>query len=218
MCVFDDIIEHCSSDGASTRYIPVLLPAFFTYATDEATEVRQAAVYGLGVLAQHASAVAFDDASQQEAARRLLQVVDAPDAFSEDHASASDNAVSALGKLCRRSETISAAALPHWLEKLPLRADKEEARAVHRMLVEWCEATSPHLLGSNNERLPQIVVVFGHILGTDLIDSDTGQRIASILKQIHDGLPHVLQVLPTRADFAALSSEQRAALEQAISS
>ena len=74
LCVFDDIIEHCSADGASERYVGVLLPAFFTYATDELVEVRQAAVYGLGVLAEHSRAAAFDEANQQQAAMKLLQV------------------------------------------------------------------------------------------------------------------------------------------------
>ena len=218
LCVFDDIIEHCSADGGSARYVPVLLPAFITYAADEATEVRQAAVYGLGVLAEHGSAAAFDDAAQQQAGARLLQVIEAPDAFNEDNASASDNAVSALGKLCRRSDAIGAAAMQRWLQKLPLRADKEEARSVHRMLVELCEATNVHLLGPQNERLPQIIVIFGQVLGTELIDDETRQRIGNLLKQIRSGLPHVLQALPSHQGFASLSAEQRAALEQAISS
>ena len=44
------------------------LPAFFQYGVDPATEVRQAAVYGLGVLAEHSRAPAFDDAQLQQAA------------------------------------------------------------------------------------------------------------------------------------------------------
>ena len=148
----------------------------------------------------------------------LLQLVEAPEAFSDENASASDNAVSALGKLCRRSDSIGAAALPRWLTQLPLRADCEEARAVHRMLVELCEATNTHLLGPSDERLPEIVVVFGKVLGTDLVDEETGARIANLLKQIRNGLPHVLQALPAHPSFASLSPEQRAALEQAISS
>ena len=147
-----------------------------------------------------------------------MELVEAPDAFGDDYASASDNAVSALGKLCRRSEAIAAAALPRWLRLLPLRTDKEEARLVHGSLVEMVESTNAHLLGANNERLPDIIVVFGHVLGTDLIEPDKAERLINLLKQIRNGLPHVLQALPSHPGFAALSVDQRAALESAISS
>ena len=193
LCVFDDIIEHCSSDGGSARYVPAVLPAFLEYASDESAEVRQAAAYGLGVLAQHCSSSTFNELSQQQAAARLLQIIESPDAFNDENSSASDNAVSALGKLCRRSDTISAVATPRWLQSLPLRSDRDEARAVHCMLIELCEATDVHLLGSSNERLPHIIVVFGQILGTDLIDDGMSSRIATLLKQVRSGIPHVLQ-------------------------
>lgn len=218
LCVFDDIIEHCSADGGSSRYVPVLFPAFVQYAGDESAEVRQAAVYGLGVLAEHGPNDQFDDAMQQQACMRLLATVEHPEAYSEDNASASDNAVSALGKLCQRSPTIAAAAMPRWLARLPLQADREEARTVHGKLIELCEATNTHLLGASHERLPDVICVFGQLLGTDLIDDDHALRIGNILKQVRSGLPHVLQALPTHPAFVKLTTEQRGQLEAAISS
>ena len=216
LCVFDDIIEHCSSDGGADRYTPTLIPALLQYAADSEVGVRQASVYGLGVLAQHSRTL--DDATMQQAANRLLEVVDDPLAFSEDNASASDNAVSALGKLCRRSEGIAVHVMPRWLSKLPLKTDKEEARAVHRTLVELCEATNAALLGANHERLPEIICVFGQILDTELLEDEYEERVINILRQIRTGLPHVLQALPQHPGFAKLTPEQRSALEQAISS
>lgn len=218
LCVFDDVIEHCSADSVADKYVGDLLPAFLMYATDSATEVRQAAVYGLGVLAEHSRAPTFADQQLGQAAQALLGVIEAPDAFSDDNASASDNAVSALGKLCARSEAIGQAAWPRWLAKLPLRTDQEEARSVHRKLVELCETTNANLLGAANERLPDVVIVFGQVLETELIDEETSTRICNLLKQVRNGLPHVLGALPTMPAFANLAPEQRGALERAISS
>ena len=179
--------------------------------------MRQAAVYGLGVAAEHSRAL--DEASLQQAAQKLIEVIDHPLAFGEDNATASDNAVSALGKVCRRSEAIAAVGLPRWLAKLPLGADKEEARAVHKTLVEMCEATNVNLLGASQERLPEIICVFGQVLDSDVLDDDIAPRIVNILRQVRQGLPHVLQALPTHpgceADAGAAHDARARALELA---
>jgi hypothetical protein len=59
--------------------------------------------------------------------------------------------------------------------------------------------------------------VFGQVLGTDLADEDTQKRISQLLKQVHAGLPQVLQALPSHAGFAKLTPEQKQQLERAIS-
>jgi hypothetical protein len=163
LCVFDDVIEHCSADGASTRYIEAVFPALLQYATDPSTEVRQAAVYGIGMMADKCSETAFTAAMVQQAAQALVMVVDSPTAWDEDTASASDNAISALGKICKRSPQIAAVGWTRWLQALPLKADKEEARNVHATLVEQvraepcalsCEAAAfalPELNESDNQ-------------------------------------------------------------------
>jgi hypothetical protein len=218
LCVFDDIIEHCSADGGAGRYIGVLFPAFLQYAQDTTAEVRQAAVYGLGVLGEHAGSAEFTEQMQQQAATTLLAMIEHPQAFDEENASASDNAVSAFGKLCRRSPAIAAAGLPRWLAKLPLESDQEEARSVHGMLVTLVEETNANLLGASNERLPDIICIFGQTIGTKLVEPEVETRMGNILKQVRAGLPHVLGALPSHPGFAKLSAEQKGRLEAALSS
>jgi len=217
LCVFDDLIEHCSADGGAERYIASLLPFYLQYSQDANTEVRQAAVYGIGVLAEFGKAF-LGEAEQQQCAQAMLQVVEHAEAWSEDNATASDNAVSALGKLCKLSDNIAAAAFPRWLKQLPLSADKSEAILVHGQLAAFVEASNVHLLGAAHERLPEIIIVFGQILGTDSIDDELTTRVVHLLKQVHQGLPHVLQQVPSHPGFAKLDAVQRKALEAAISS
>jgi len=216
LCVFDDLIEHCSVDGGAERYIASLLPFYLQYSQDANTEVRQAAVYGIGVLAEFGKAF-LGEAEQQQCAQAMIQVMEAPEAWFEDNATASDNAVSALGKLCKLSDNIAAAAFPRWLKVLPLSADKSEAILVHGQLAAFVEASNVHLLGAQHERLPEIIIVFGQILGTDAIDEELTTRVVHLLKQVHQGLPHILQGLPTHPSFAKLDEVQRKALEAAIS-
>jgi len=218
LCLFDDVIEHCSADGGSSRYIAGIFPALLQYMGDESTEVRQAAAYGIAMLGERCNDATFTEAMMQQAAQALVLAVDAPGAWEEEHASASDNAISALGKICKRSDAIGVVGWPRWLEALPLRADREEARHVHATLCEQVEKSNTQLLGANHERLPDVICVFGRLLGTDLIADEYLPRIGHLLKQVHSGLPQVLQQLPSHPKFALLSEENRAELEKALSS
>jgi hypothetical protein len=52
--MLDDLIEHCSP--AAHEILPTAFPIIFGGLTDAHEGVRQAASYGVGVLAQHANA------------------------------------------------------------------------------------------------------------------------------------------------------------------
>eukprot|EP00965_Chrysotila_dentata_P086197 2843501-Pleurochrysis_carterae.AAC.1 len=54
------------------RYIGELYSAFLKYAVDPSAEVRQAAVYGIGLLATHVSDTMLTPQRQEEAAQALL--------------------------------------------------------------------------------------------------------------------------------------------------
>jgi len=180
--------------------------------------VRQAAVYGLGVWAEHDVSASHTPAEQQQVAQLLLNVVEDPHAFSEDNATASDNAVSALGKLCKRSEEIGNACLQRWLSTLPLQNDIEEARSVHKMLVGMVEQTNAALLGAGMERLPDVLIIIGQLLDTSYVEDEVQTRMKGLVKQVAQNLPQVLQGLPNHPKFASLTAEQRAGLERAVSS
>jgi len=101
---------------------------------------------------------------------------------------------------------------------LPLKNDKEEARLVHKQLVDMVLASNANLLGASMERLPDVICVFGQVLGTDLIDPEVAEPIGNLLKQVRDGMPQVLSALPNHPKFAGLTPAQRGQLEQALSS
>lgn len=218
LCVFDDIIEHCSADGGSSSLLPTLQPKILELSLDPDAGVRQAAVYGVGVMAEHLAPEVFDEAKQQAAAERMHNVCSAPEAFEDENVAATENAVSAIGKLCKRSASVAAALYPTWVQFLPLKQDKQEARLVHKQLVELIATSNTDVMGPSMERLPDIICIFGKILYSDLVEDELNAQIGGLLKQVHAGLPHILQALPQSPKFAELSPEERQNLERAISS
>lgn len=51
LCIFDDVVEHCSP--TSFKYAEYFLQPMLQSLGDSSPEVRQAAAYGIGVMAQY---------------------------------------------------------------------------------------------------------------------------------------------------------------------
>eukprot|EP00736_Rhodelphis_marinus_P007337 Rmarinus@m.1215 len=193
LCVFDSLIEYLGAE--SQKYADGAIQAMLQYAGDDDEEVRQAAVYGIGVAAQHVP----DRFKQyaQTALMRLNVVISHQEARSDSNEMATDNAISALGKICEfQADVVEAGSLwPTWLAYLPCKGDIIEARIVHAQLVTMVERNNTALLGPNNENLPKIIAVFAEILETDLVDDETTTRIKNLFGQMQAIGKDVLQAL-----------------------
>eukprot|EP00850_Spirogloea_muscicola_P020012 SM000205S06219 [mRNA] locus=s205:248959:255137:+ [translate_table: standard] len=209
ICVFDDIAEHFGD--ASSKYYPTFMPPLLEACTDVNSDVRQAAVYGVGVCAQ-LGGDSFRPVCT-EALTRLTSAIGHPEARSEDNRMATDNAISALGKLCEhRANCIDASqATSLWLSALPLRDDLVEARIVHAQLCSMAEASNPHLLGPNNQNLPRIVSVFAEVLGggSELATEETSVRMITLLRHLQQAMPRDA----LNATWARLEPRQQATLQ-----
>jgi hypothetical protein len=97
-------------------------------------DIRTAAAYGLGVCAAKLGPAAAPFGSQIMST--LLGLLRHPESRVGDNEDATDNVVSALGKVCLHQSVEGAqAVLPEWLSYLPLKSDLEEAAQVHEQLV-----------------------------------------------------------------------------------
>lgn len=85
------------------------------YVTDYNSEVRQAAIYGCGVLGMCGGPTFAGVCA--EIMPFLLQVINSADARSSDNISATENAVSAIAKILEfnNSAVVVDEILPHWL-------------------------------------------------------------------------------------------------------
>ncbi|KAK4355053.1 hypothetical protein RND71_027247 [Anisodus tanguticus] len=214
ICIFDDVAEQCRE--AALKYYDTYLPFLLEACNDESPDVRQAAVYGLGVCAEHGGSVFKSLVG--EALSRLNVVLRHPNVVQPENVMAYDNAVSALGKICifHRDSIDSAQVIPAWLNCLPIKGDLIEARVVHDQLCSMVERSDRELLGPNNEYLPKVVQVFAEVLcaGKDLVTEQTASRMITLLRQLQQTLP------PATLDsiWSSLQPQQQVALQSMLSS
>ncbi|KAK6772665.1 hypothetical protein RDI58_027903 [Solanum bulbocastanum] len=214
ICIFDDVAEQCRE--AALKYYDTYLPFLLEACNDESPDVRQAAVYGLGVCAEHGGS-AFKSLLG-EALSRLYVVLRHPNAVQPENILAYDNAVSALGKICNfhHDSIDSAQVIPAWLNCLPIKDDLIEAKVVHDQLCSMVERSDRELLGPNNEYLPKVVQIFAEVLcaGRDLVTEQTASRMITLLRQLQQTLPPATLA----SIWSSLQPQQQLTLQSMLSS
>uniref|UniRef100_A0A8C2NTC1 Importin N-terminal domain-containing protein n=1 Tax=Capra hircus TaxID=9925 RepID=A0A8C2NTC1_CAPHI len=212
LCIFDDVIEHCSP--ASFKYAEYFLRPMLQYVCDSSPEVRQAAAYGLGVMAQYGG----DNYRPfcTEALPLLVRVIQSADAKTKENINATENCISAVGKMmkfkpdCVNVEEV----LPHWLSWLPLHEDKEEAVQTFSYLCDLIESNHPIVLGPNNTNLPKIfsIIADGEMHEAIKHDDPCAKRLANVVRQVQTSGGLWTECI------AQLSPEQQAAIQELLNS
>ena len=199
LCVLDDVVEF-GLVGAGQAEVAAragaILPRLLESAGDAHAEPRQAAVYGLGAAAQHCGP-AFG-AWVGPTLGVLQRVISAPGSREGDAAPATDNAISAVGKILEfqraaltggpgQAEQVARA----FLGCLPIRADLAEAHLVHEQLVRMVEAADPAVLGPNQQNAPEVLRVLAQVGATmlskePLMKPELAERVSAIMR--HFGL------------------------------
>ncbi|XP_008804326.2 importin-5-like [Phoenix dactylifera] len=214
ICIFDDVAEQCRE--AALRYYDTYLPFLLEACNDGNADVRQAAVYGVGVCAEFGGSVFRPLVG--EALSRLNNVIRHSNALDSDNVMAYDNAVSALGKICQfhRDGIDAAQVVPAWLNCLPIKGDLIEAKVVHEQLCSMVERSDRELLGPNNQYLPKIISVFAEVLcaGRDLATEQTAGRMINLLRQLQQTLPPSVLA----STWSSLQPQQQLALQSVLSS
>uniref|UniRef100_A0A3Q2UQT3 Karyopherin (importin) beta 3 n=1 Tax=Fundulus heteroclitus TaxID=8078 RepID=A0A3Q2UQT3_FUNHE len=184
LCIFDDVIEHCSP--TSFKYAEYFLRPMLQSLCDTSPEVRQAAAYGVGVMAQYGGDHYRPFCT--EALPLLVGVIQAADSRSKENVNATENCISAVGKLMRfRPECVNAnEVLPHWLGWLPLKEDKEEAVHTFDFLCDLIESNNPIVLGPENSNLPKIFLIIADGVANESVKSEDAcsKRLANVIRQV----------------------------------
>ncbi|KAJ3043950.1 hypothetical protein HK097_001614 [Rhizophlyctis rosea] len=196
LCVWDDIIEF-GGPSVGPRYGQTFMQPLLHSLHDESHEVRQAAAYGIGVAAQTSSALPDSPLHQMcaQSLQGLIGAIRRPDGREEENLLATENCVSALGKICkflggRGFDT--GAVLVEWVKELPVLVDEEEVAFVYGYLLELVESGNPSILGPQNDGIPKLVSIFVEVLATPgLVDVgervSLGGRIVEVLKGVLAG-------------------------------
>uniref|UniRef100_A0A8C0H9K6 Importin 5 n=1 Tax=Chelonoidis abingdonii TaxID=106734 RepID=A0A8C0H9K6_CHEAB len=212
LCIFDDIVEHCSP--SSFKYAEYFLRPMLQSICDNSPEVRQAAAYGVGVMAQ------FGGESYRpfctEALPLLVRVIQSPDAKTKENVNATENCISAVGKImkfkpdCVNVEEV----LPHWLSWLPLHEDKEEAVHTFSYLCDLIESNNPIVLGHNNSNLPRIfsIIADGEIHEAIKHEDPCTKRLANVVRQVQTSGGLWTECI------SQLNADQQAAIQELLNS
>lgn len=183
--VIDDVIEFLGESMAGDKW-NALAEALFVYALDKDETVRQAAVYGIGILATFTSPSSFSPW-----AAKVLGILDQAIQFpvqksKKSHAHARDNAISSIGKVIKyQSANIDLnLVVPGWTSVLPIKHDKVEAKLMHDLLADLSISNPTLVYGNTYERLSHVVHLFAEILETKLCEQTTVPKIKHIINTL----------------------------------
>ncbi|KDR17150.1 importin-5 isoform X1 [Zootermopsis nevadensis] len=211
LCIFDDTIEY--GGPACAKYQEYFLRPLLNYVSDKAAEVRQAAVYGWGVLGQFGGD-AFAGACS-EAIPRLVEIITDPESRSPEKINPTENAISAITKILKYNNSALNVndILPHWLSWLPVWEDDDESPHVYGYLCDLIETNHPLILGPNHVNLPKLIAIIAEAFARDAIDveHEVAKRMVGLVRQIQ-GNSEVFQACITQ-----LTSEQQQALHEVLS-
>ncbi|XP_061745785.1 importin-5 [Nerophis ophidion] len=184
LCIFDDVVEHCSP--SSFKYAEYFLQPMLQSLCDNSPEVRQAAAYGVGVMAQYGGESYRPFCT--EAIPLLVRVIQATDSRLKENVNATENCISAVGKVMRfRPECANVnEILPHWIKWLPLNEDKEEAVHTFDFLCDLIESNNPIVLGPDNSNLPRLFLIIADGVANESVKSEDAcsKRLANVIRQV----------------------------------
>lgn len=214
LCVFDDMMLYGGPRGI--EIVQAMMAPMRAYSADPDADVRQAAIFGLGVCAQ-VGGDNFEKAGGALAIQDLEKVVRHPDSRSPANEIATDNAVSALLKMMEYQPNVMGEAGGRIgemvLAYLPATKDQTEAIVIHEAVVKFVQRQDPRIMGQNSGNLAQILHIFSSILGTNLINEASTRVVIELVKKLSQNCPApVLQ-----AATANLSAEQKSKLTAAMS-
>jgi hypothetical protein len=199
--VIDDIIEFVGQEVVGDKW-NAFCEAIARYASDSEDPVRQAAVYGLGIFASKTSPATFAQWSSGILVK-LDEAIRLPVGKSKKtHGHARDNAIAALGRVIKyQFASIDAATIvPAWIDLLPLKYDKAEAKMMHDLLADLVLSNSAIVFGPDNSKLAKILHIFSEILETKFISEETVPKVKSIFQNVqaanYPGLQNIWSGLP----------------------
>ncbi|KAJ3252863.1 Importin-5 [Boothiomyces macroporosus] len=185
LCVFCDLIEF--TGPASVQYQPFFLAKMAASLGDASPDVRQAAAYGVGVSAKFGG----PNYAQfcVESLPHLFNIINAPNSRSEENTMATENAISAVGKLLEVYRSTGAFSandvILHWFNSLPIVEDAEEAPETYSLLLELIEGQNEVIVNVN--QIPKLVSILSEALSLkDLLVKDPAlkEKMVNCLKSV----------------------------------
>ncbi|ORY50953.1 ARM repeat-containing protein [Rhizoclosmatium globosum] len=192
LCVFADLVEFCGP--ASFQFSAMFFESFVQALSSKDEDVRQAAAYSVGICASKGGP---DYANGCIAALSPLgALILDPKSRTNDNIMATENAVSAVGKICAAYTGIagfdSNQALTYWFNSLPILHDQDEANLTYIYFLSLVESSNPAILGPNNANFGKIVSILARALVSDLeLKPELEQKMVMAIQAIRGAAPTI---------------------------
>lgn len=216
--ILDDMVEFLGQ-GIGEKFTDVS-QALLAFANNQSPALRQASVYGIGLMAQNCGPLFASVSSNSLQQLKVAIEIEKPakDAAGKNKEKqwrhARDNAISALGKVIRyQSESIDTnAVVPSWVQLMPITTDVEEAKIQGDIFADLLSSGPDLVLGANRERLDHCVSIIAELLNTKLSTEASRQKLVNLVKSMSsDGnLGPAFQ-----ASYNKLSQEAKNRMEKA---
>ncbi|KAM4062275.1 HEAT-like repeat domain-containing protein [Hirsutella rhossiliensis] len=174
LCIIDDVLEYCGPD--SFRYANYISQPLVDGCRDSSPAIRQAAAYGIGVVAHRGGASWSQFLGG--AVPFLFQVTQVPDARNEENAYATENACAALAKILHYNpgsvadvQTVTS----QWLDTLPVTNDEEAAPYAYAYLAELIDQRHPVVMGQASK----LFVFIAQALEAETLQGQTASRVVA---------------------------------------
>ncbi|KAJ2741550.1 importin subunit beta-3 [Coemansia sp. BCRC 34301] len=186
ICVFDDLVEFSGPDSAPYA-ADFMLPIQVALSERASPDLRQAAAYGVGVMAQFGGS-AYADFVVGAALPVLLSELSRGDARVAENVYATENAAAAVAKVLRflgARVGDASAVLQAWFAALPVVNDEDEADGVYEFLVQMLRDQPEALLGSSSDpqALRHLVRVSAEALAVCSFTPALTQALAGIVRE-----------------------------------
>jgi hypothetical protein len=183
--IIDDMAEFLGQellDNIWGEIHPILL----SYSDHKATELRQAACYGLGEFARNTVKNYSQFAEAALSALNKALALNSDDEDEEEWGHCRDNKIAALGKIIKhQSQNVDLGVLvPSWVNLLPLNWDAKESINQHSFFCDLLVNNSNYVLGENNAHLPKVIRILCKIHQTKFSDTELDIRVEKILGEI----------------------------------
>lgn len=187
--VYGDLIDF--GGPSSANHQSAFLPRILAALSHPSPDLRQAAAFAMGLCAERQPQLYTQACGQ--ALPLLGAMIMRPTSRQHKNVMATENAVSAVGKICHFVGDAAASAagfgidqmLAHWVDALPILYDGDEATHTYTYLLSLLESNNPVVLGENNSNLPKVASILAQALVSDLpFSSDLKTAMVSALKVI----------------------------------
>lgn len=181
LCVYDDLLEFAGPQ--SWNYHQSIIDPLVAGLRDDAAANRQAAAYGAGVAAQQGGEAWAEFSAG--VLPLLFQCCARPNARSEDHVYATENASAAIAKIvkCNASRVQNVPeVVAHWLDTLPITNDEEAAPFAYSFLAELIEGGDASVVQGGQQRAGQVFRAVAVALEAETVQGKTAERVVAAVR------------------------------------